>query len=440
MNEEKTAPNSTNSEQSSNQPYSTAGILAIETIAPIIESLSEIACSAQNTMGESREQTRHIRESNTILRIIVLSTSVIAVAIILAGIYLIKNTATLLLFSFLTAYVLSPVVKHVERRGVNRLITILVLTLFILAGVIFAASIAIRQVQAQVVYMQRPEWRSDFAALGITYIERLPKSIQYLLIKSLGDVSSGYVDPQNHDAREILIQSSIDKINAFLRNQSEGVIRTLTSSAKGLFSAFTTGIIVFFLTFFMLSSGEEIKKTFIRIVPNRFFEPFLILLDGLNRQLGDYLRSRVIQTILLSILCAIGYWVLGLKFALILGLIAGLANLIPYVGPFIGAVPAIIISFIEIETRFGFGWSLMGIGLITITVQVIDNAVIFPLLIGKSVELGPITTIVVVLLGEQFLGFIGLLMAVPITAMIKLTIAEVIVQYNGYSRSIIHGK
>ena len=328
MNEEKTAPNSTNSEQSSNQPYSTAGILAIETIAPIIESLSEIACSAQNTMGESREQTRHIRESNTILRIIVLSTSVIAVAIILAGIYLIKNTATLLLFSFLIAYVLSPVVKHVERRGVNRLITILVLTLFILAGVIFAASIAIRQVQAQVVYMQRPEWRSDFAALGITYIERLPKSIQYLLIKSLGDVSSGNGDPQNHDAREILIQSSIDKINAFLRNQSEGVIRTLTSSAKGLFSAFTTGIIVFFLTFFMLSSGEEIKKTFIRIVPNRFFEPFLILLDGLNRQLGDYLRSRVIQTILISILCAIGYWVLGLKFALILGLIAGLANLI----------------------------------------------------------------------------------------------------------------
>ena len=115
MNEEKTAPNSTNSEQSSNQPYSTAGILAIETIAPIIESLSEIACSAQNTMGESREQTRHIRESNTILRIIVLSTSVIAVAIILAGIYLINNTATLLLFSFLIAYVLSPVVKHVER-------------------------------------------------------------------------------------------------------------------------------------------------------------------------------------------------------------------------------------------------------------------------------------------------------------------------------------
>ena len=339
----------------------------------------------------------------------------------------------------MVAYVLSPIVKYVERRGINRLITILILTVFILASVIFIASIAIRQVQGQVLYMQSPEWKSDLATSGIAYIERLPESAQHLL-KSIANVYLDSADNPQQNAEEILIQSSIDKIEVFLRNQSEAVISTLTNSAKGLLSAFTTGIIVFFLTFFMLNNGEEIKKTFIRIVPNRFFEPFLVLLDGLNRQLGDYLRSRVIQTILLSILCAIGYWILGLKFALILGFIAGLANLIPYIGPFIGAIPAIIIALIEIDTRFGFGWSLIGIGIITIAVQVIDNAVIFPLLIGKSVELGPITTIVVVLLGEQFFGFIGLLMAVPITAMIKLTISEVTVQFNGYSRSIIHGQ
>ena len=439
MNKKDSAPNSSSSEKASNQSFSTTREPSIEAILPIKESLKEIAYHTQDTIGVNREQTHHTREGNTLLRIISFSTTVIAIAIILAGLYLIKNTATLLLFSFLVAYVLSPIVKYVERRGINRLITILILTVFILASVIFIASIAIRQVQGQVLYMQSPEWKSDLAASGIAYIERLPESAQHLL-KSIANVYLDSVDNPQQNAEEILIQSSIDKIEVFLRNQSEAVISTLTNSAKGLFSAFTTGIIVFFLTFFMLNNGEEIKKTFIRIVPNRFFEPFLVLLDGLNRQLGDYLRSRVTQTILLSTLCAIGYWILGLKFALILGLIAGLANLIPYIGPFIGAIPAVIIALIEIDTRFGFGWSLIGIGLITIAVQVIDNAVIFPLLIGKSVELGPITTIVVVLLGEQFFGFIGLLMAVPITAMIKLTISEVTVQFNGYSRSIIHGQ
>ena len=439
MNKKDSVPNSSSSEKASNQSFSTTRELSIEAILPIKESLKEIAYHTQDTIGVNREQTHHTREGNTLLRIISFSTTVIAIAIILAGLYLIKNTATLLLFSFLVAYVLSPIVKYVERRGINRLITILILTVFILASVIFIASIAIRQVQGQVLYMQSPEWKSDLAASGIAYIERLPESAQHLL-KSIANVYLDSVDNPQQNAEEILIQSSIDKIEVFLRNQSEAVISTLTNSAKGLFSAFTTGIIVFFLTFFMLNNGEEIKKTFIRIVPNRFFEPFLVLLDGLNRQLGDYLRSRVIQTMLLSILCTIGYWILGLKFALILGFIAGLANLIPYIGPFIGAIPAIIIALIEIDTRFGFGWSLIGIGIITIAVQVIDNAVIFPLLIGKSVELGPITTIVVVLLGEQFFGFIGLLMAVPITAMIKLTISEVTVQFNGYSRSIIHGQ
>ena len=439
MNKKDSAPNSSSSQKTSNQSFSKTRELSIEAILPIQENLKEIADHTQDTIEVNREQTHHTREGNNLLRIISFSTTVITLAIILAGLYLIKNTATLLLFSFLVAYILSPIVKYVERRGINRLITILILTVFILASVIFIASIAIRQIQGQVLYMQSPEWKSDLATSGIAYIERLPESAQHLL-KSIANVYLDSVDKPQQNAEEILIQSSIDKIEVFLRNQSEAVISTLTNSAKGLLSAFTTGIIVFFLTFFMLNNGEEIKKTFIRIVPNRFFEPFLVLLDGLNRQLGDYLRSRVIQTILLSILCAIGYWILGLKFALILGFTAGLANLIPYIGPFIGAIPAIIIALIEIDTRFGFGWSLIGIGIITIAVQVIGNAVIFPLLIGKSVELGPITTIVVVLLGEQFFGFIGLLMAVPITAMIKLTISEVTVQFNGYSRSIIHGQ
>ena len=181
MNKKDSVPNSSSSEKTSNQSFSTTREFSIEAILPIKESLKEIAYHTQDTIGVNREQTHHTREGNTLLRIISFSTTVIAIAIILAGLYLIKNTATLLLFSFLVAYVLSPIVKYVERRGINRLITILILTVFILASVIFIASIAIRQVQGQVLYMQSPEWKSDLAASGIAYIERLPESAQHLL-------------------------------------------------------------------------------------------------------------------------------------------------------------------------------------------------------------------------------------------------------------------
>ena len=82
---------------------------------------------------------------------------------------------------------------------------------------------------------------------------------------------------------------------------------------------------------------------------------------------------------------------------------------------------------------------MIGIIIITIGVQIIDTALVTPLLVGKSVELDPITTVIVVLVGEQFLGLIGMLMAVPLTAMLKLIIEELIIQFRGYSRTFTYG-
>ena len=254
---------------------------------------------------------------------------------------------------------------------------------------------------------------------------------------SIGVSEENPVQAIDREQVNAFVERLQERILGFVIGQSQSIFNAIGSSARGAFSVFTTGVIVLFLTFFLLNSGHQMKKAFIQIVPNRFFEVALVLIQGLDRQLGDYLRSRLIQTIIISIIAAIGYWILGLRFALFIGIIAGLANLIPYIGPFIGAIPAIIVVFLE--SRFGLGWSLLAVIMLTLVIQIIDNAIITPLIIGKSVELGPVTTIVVVLLGEQLLGLIGLLMAVPIAAMCKLIIEEVWRQLKGYSQSILVG-
>ena len=258
------------------------------------------------------------------------------------------------------------------------------------------------------------------------------------------DTAASAEAPEQHSAQalgheqvEALVGRLEARISGFVLGHSQSIFSAIGSSARGAFSVFTTGVIILFLTFFLLNSGRQMKKVFIQIVPNRFFEVALVLIQGLDRQLGDYLRSRLIQTIIISIIAAIGYWILGLRFALLIGIIAGLANLIPYIGPFIGTIPAIIVVFLD--SRFGLGWSLLAVIMLTLVIQIIDNAVITPLIIGKSVELGPVTTIVVVLLGEQLLGLMGLLMAVPIAAMCKLIIEEVWTEFKGYSQSILVG-
>lgn len=508
---------------STEQIHAEATTLARETIIPLTQTIETMTSDVQLVARQSREQTRQAQVANASLKIIVFGTTLIALAILLGVVYLLKDILALVVVSFLVAYIFSPIVDLIEQRGINRTLVVIIITLLMLSSFAFLSTITVNSITGQIrrfsevlLTVERgveddldggevPEHlRQKLAEEGVTLsqnaaiiveetgnrwkladignrrtynirkeenqlkiyqtlehlvdIERLvdmsttalnliPTPLRLPLLNYLSgneavEISTG--DPENEPAQAIdreqinaLVGRMQDQILGFAIGQSQSIFDAISTSARGAFSVFTTGVIILFLTFFLLNGGRQMKKAFIQIVPNRFFEPALVLIQELDRQLGDYLRSRLIQTIILSIIAAIGYWILGLRFAILIGIIAGLANLIPYIGPFIGAIPAIIVVFLG--SRFGPGWSLLAVIILTLVIQIIDNAVITPLIIGKSVELGPVTTIVVVLLGEQFLGLIGLLMAVPITAMCKLIIEEIWTQFRGYSQSIFVG-
>lgn len=497
--------------------------LARETALPLTQNIETMTSDIRLVVREAREQTRQARVANASLKIIALGTTLLSLAILIGVIYLLKDILALVVVSFLMAYIISPIVELTERKGINRTLVVIVITLLMLSGFALLSTVTVNSITGQIWKFSEvqltielghedaldsgeiPEaLRQKFLDEGVTLsqntviaveeagnswkltdtgnrraynirkeenqlnvnktfaylvdLERLvdtattmlnliPKPLRLPVLNYLGiiegvNTSGTVVDRDSvqtidRDQVNALVGRLQDQILGFVIGQSQSIFNAIGTSAKGAFSLFTTGIIILFLTFFLLNSGRQMKKAFIQIVPNRFFEVALVLIQGLDRQLGDYLRSRLIQTIILSIIAAIGYWILGLRFAIIIGIIAGLANLIPYIGPFIGAIPAIIVVFLE--SRFGLGWSLLAVIVLTLVIQIIDNAIITPLVIGKSVELGPVTTIVVVLLGEQLLGLVGLLMAVPIAAMCKLIIEEVWTEFKGYSQSILVG-
>lgn len=497
--------------------------LARETVLPLTQNIETMTSDIRLVVREAREQTRQARVANASLKIIAFGTTMLSLAILIGVIYLLKDIFALVVVSFLMAYIISPVVELTERKGINRTLVVIVITLLMLSGFAVLSTVTVNSITGQIWKFSEvqltvelghedaldsgeiPEaLRQKFLEKGVTLsqntviaveeagnswkltdtgnrraynirkeenqlnvnktfaylvdLERLvdtattalnliPRPFRIPVLTYLGitegvETSGTMVDRDSvqtidRDQVNALVGRLQDQILGFVIGQSQSIFNAIGTSAKGAFSVFTTGIIILFLTFFLLNSGRQMKKAFIQIVPNRFFEVALVLIQGLDRQLGDYLRSRLIQTIILSIIAAIGYWILGLRFAIIIGMIAGLANLIPYIGPFIGAIPAIIVVFLE--SRFGLGWSLLAVIVLTLVIQIIDNAIITPLVIGKSVELGPVTTIVVVLLGEQLLGLIGLLMAVPIAAMCKLIIEEVWTEFKGYSQSILVG-
>ena len=507
------------------QLHAQTATLARETIIPLTQNVKTMTSDIRLVVRESREQTRQARVANASLKIIALGTTLISLAILIGVIYLLKDILALLVISFLIAYIFSPIVDLMERKGINRTLLVIIITLLMLSGFAFLSTVTVNSITGQIWKLlpltveqdfeddlDRGEipaaLRQKFVEAGITLSQNATIAVAetgsrwkltdtgnhrtydvrkeenqlkvYETLARLADLENlhenlvdittivlnqtpeflrtpllNYLEGTEDAAvlAEVIENDSVEaldyeqvnalvgrmeaRISNFVLGHSQSIFSAIGSSARGAFSVFTTGVIILFLTFFLLNSGRQMKKAFIQIVPNRFFEVALVLIQGLDRQLGDYLRSRLIQTIIISIIAAMGYWILGLRFALLIGIIAGLANLIPYIGPFIGAIPAVIVVFLD--SRFGPGWSLLAVIALTLVIQIIDNAVITPLIIGKSVELGPVTTIVVVLLGEQLLGLIGLLMAVPIAAMCKLIIEEVWKEFKGYSQSILVG-
>ena len=409
-----------------------------ETLLPLSITVDRIAQDSQSISRESRRQSQGIREQNIFLRLISFAMITVFTAIIAGLIYLIRDTLTIIMVSFLIAYILSPMVDYLDDIGLPRSLAVTVVPLLIFTSFAFGSIFAVSKVAGQIDHLQTNQ---NQALVG--QVERLlnalPISLKDRLIDQLRmEVTADVTESDQYElSTHQVIEASMKRIETLIVGQSKQIMGAVTTSAKGLFSAFINGIIILFTSCFFLSGGREMKKGLIRVVPNRIFEPALILLDGIDRQLGDYLRSRLVQTVIIAIICLIGYLILGLPFAILLGTVAGLANLIPYIGPFIGAIPALAVVFVD--SRFGVGSSFIGIIVITIGVQIIDTALVTPLLVGKSVELDPVTTVVVVLVGEQFLGLIGMLMAVPLTAMLKLIIEELITQFRGYSRTLTYG-
>ncbi len=455
------------------QSYTDAAVLATETIIPLAQNLETTAVSMKVVARESHEQTRHIQSVSATLKFIAFGMALMTLAVLVGVIYLLRDVLALVVVAFLIAYILGPIVDMVERRGVNRTLVVIIVTLIIIGSLVALSTVTVNSIVGQVVKIsedvQDPEIRERISHNVAEWLNRCPEFIRTQLLayferrevteralEELTSASPTDVAIENNGVIELTIPEAEapptqiedewvmrlvtlvqTKISGYIIKESQQILSAISSSAKGALSAFTTSIIIVFLTFFILNGGPQIKKAFIQMVPNRFFEATLILIDGLDKQLGDYLRSRLLETAALSLLFSIGYWILGLRFVVLLGIVAGLANLIPYIGPFIGAIPALIVVFLG--SHFGIGWSLLAVLALTLGGQLVDNAIIFPLVVGKSVELGPVTTVVVVLLGEQLLGLVGLLIAVPIAAMIKLICQEVYTEFKGYTRSIVHG-
>ena len=211
-------------------------------------------------------------------------------------------------------------------------------------------------------------------------------------------------------------QAASHKVRALIDSTANSAGQGAAAAAGSLFSFF----IIPFVIYFALAEGDKATKRLLEKVPNKYFEMTLNVVDKIQKDLVGYLRGWILDSVIVGIVNIIGYYIIGLNYPILLGVIAGISNLIPYVGPFVGVIPAILIG----ATQTGDLSMVTPIVILLFAVQAIDNIIIQPLCFSKTVDMHPLTVIVVLIVGNQLLGVLGMLIAIPVYTILKVTAVE----------------
>lgn len=164
-----------------------------------------------------------------------------------------------------------------------------------------------------------------------------------------------------------------------------------------------------------------IKRRVFALIPNTYFESWYMMVSQVMHSLSDYIRAKLMEALILGTLVSLGLLALKIPYPFVLGTLAGITNIVPYVGPFLGIAPGLLLILTgEIPSE-----ALMPILAVFGIANLIDTVLIFPVFVGRIVKLHPVLLIAAVIVGQRYYGLVGMLISVPIATACKIVTQEV---------------
>lgn len=312
--------------------------------------------------------------------------------------------APILIAGFLY-YLLNPLVNLLMKMGVKRLAAIALIFILLIGMIVLIFMSIIPNLVEQLVSLARniPGFISNMQ----TWLQELANNAtRFPLFKEL-DVDK-YISNLDVSAGSIIQQSLTGVTNGL-----GSVIGKITTIVLLL-------VTVPFILFYMLKDGEKLVPNIERLFPEKQRENIKGLLQQLNKTLSDYISGQAIECLFVGTFTFLGYLLIGVDYAFLFGVIAGLTNLIPYLGPYLGLAPALIYTFFDSPTR-----ALLCI-VVVIIVQQIDGNVIYPNVIGKSLNIHPLMIILILLVAGNLSGILGVFLGVPVYAILRTLVVFVV--------------
>lgn len=210
----------------------------------------------------------------------------------------------------------------------------------------------------------------------------------------------------------------VDKLVEFAQENTKSIFVYLPFLVTSLLE---WGFIIPLFLFFLMKDGRKLKIQFLKIVPNSIVEQTYYLFNQFNTKFGDYIFAKFIEATIVGIIITTGLFALDYPFAFLLGLVAAITNILPYIGPFLGFIPALVVGLVDQNPNTTLGAMVI----LYMVANIIDLALVFPILVSKIVNLHPIIVVVSVILGSQLAGIVGMIISIPMAAFFKLLLVEI---------------
>ena len=346
-----------------------------------------------------------IRNGKNVLRILLILGGV---CLLVLASYLIKDWGILnslfdiiriispLFIGIIIAWLLDPAVTYLQKKGASRTIsTVGVFTIFIFVIVLF------------------------FSLVIPALVEQLQDVVG--IVPGLFDGISTWLDDFFNELQELYnydfttVQSNIySAFDTFSDSITVGLPTFLVNLISNIVSGGVNFVIGILVAFYMLFDFNNVRKELLNFVPRKAHSDIIELTDRLNNCLKSFVQGTLFVTLILFTVQSIGFTIAGLKAPVVFGLICAITNIIPYVGPYIGGIPAVAVGF-TISPLVGI-FTLVAV----VISQFLESYVLTPIVMSKTMKLHPVTIIIGLLIFAHFFGIIGMLFSTPIISCLKI--------------------
>ncbi len=348
----------------------------------------------------------------------IIALVVFALVIVFIGWYF-SDIFTYFVISMVLATILKPIVNFISKKLlVPKALSILLAKGFLIAIVVLLASTFTPLISEQI------------ELIGSIDVDRVINFVQVPMMSVHDWMLEMNIIPEDSGGFEDTLKTYLVDFAGTIN--IKGLFNTLFSLTGSLFVSI---LAISFITFFLTYNPGMVKNQLLKLIPNQYFEISVAALNKIEYLLGRYFRGVLIQMVSIFSISSIGLTIVGVEYAITIALFAALVNIIPYIGPLFGALFGMIIGLTTSNVEFGsseFYFQLIEISSVFGVVQIIDNVALQPIIFSKSLKAHPLEIFVIIFAGANIGGPVGMVLAIPIYTIVKVSITELLRGYKQY--------